>query len=447
MVCAILVFFMQTGFTMLECGTCRSKNSINIVFKNTLDACMSGMAFCAIGWAIAYGGDTHGGPRNGFIGSGEFFLVSSGAFGGYAGWFFQWAFAATTATIVSGAVAERCAVGGYMVMSFIMISFIYPVVVHWVWSGAGWLSAFCDTDAFNRVGTNGLIDFAGSGVVHLTGGVAAFVGAAILGPRKDRFGPKDESPEDQAARDKAFAPHNHTLVAMGTLILWLGWYGFNAGSTLALSGGFHAVSAKVCVTTTMAAAAGGWAALILARIFKKFWDADSMMNGVLAGLVGITAGCSTLEPWAAALSGFIAGIIYYGWCALLRKIKVDDVLGASAVHGAAGIWGVIAVGLFATPGNMAAAYADTGVHGLFYGGGGEQLGVQVLGCVAIIAWVAVTSGIMFGVMKVAGILRVSEAEEVMGLDEAEHGGSGYAFDKPSTQVFTHKKVHPEPVNV
>ena len=178
----------------------------------------------------------------------------------------------------------------------------------------------------------------------------------------------------------------------------------------------------------MAAAAGGWAALILSRVHKKFWDADSMMNGVLAGLVGITAGCSTLEPWAAALTGFIGGIIYYGWCALLRKIRVDDVLGASAVHGAAGVWGVVAVGLFATPGNMAAAYADTGVHGLFYGGGGEQLGVQFLGCFAIIAWVSVTSGIMFGVMKVAGILRVSEAEEIMGLDEAEHGGAGYVFD-------------------
>lgn len=434
MLCAILVFFMQTGFTLLECGTCRSKNVVNIVFKNTTDACTAGITFWAIGWGVAYGGDYTDAATNGFIGSGEFFFVSSGEWAEFAGWFFQWAFAATTATIISGAVAERCQIGCYMIISAIMISFVYPVIVHWIWSGNGWLSAFAG-EGVTRAGTNGMVDFAGSGVVHLTGGVGAFIGALILGPRKDRFGDKGESAEDRAIRDKAFAPHNAAFVCVGTLILWLGWYGFNAGSTLMLSGGASAIAAKVCVTTTLAAVSGGWGALFLARIFKKYWDANSMMNGILGGLVSITAGCSVVEPWAAMVIGFLGGFIYYGWNALLYRLQIDDVLGASAVHGACGVWGVLVVGLFATEANMASAYGSTsGVYGLFYGGGGEQLGIQFLGCLAIIVWVGVTCTIMFMIMKLLGVLRVTPEEEIAGLDISEHGVSGYEFSQSSFPV-------------
>jgi Amt family ammonium transporter len=449
MLCAIVVFFMQTGFTMLECGSCRAKNVVNIVFKNSMDACCAALSWWAIGWALAYGGDTVSGGRNVFIGGGEFFLVSSGHFPNtaFAGWFFQWAFAATTATIISGAVAERCAVGGYIIVSIAMTAVIYPVVVHWIWSGAGWLSAFCDTSAFGRVGTNGMIDFAGSGVVHLTGGVGAFVGALIIGPRRGRFGPAGESEEEKEFRETRYRPHNQVLLCTGTLILWLGWYGFNAGSTLMLSGNASLIAAKVCVTTTLAAGCGGITTVLMSRIFMGHFDVNYMMNGILGGLVSVTAPCSVVEPWAAAVIGAIGGVVFYGYARLLLKLKIDDVLCASGVHGACGIWGVIAVGLFCTKENLISAYgvSDPTVYGLFYGGGGEQLGVQLLGVFAIMVWVGLMSALVFGVLKVTGLLRVKAEEEDMGLDRSEHGGVGFQLgSRPgSASILKVGKVQPD----
>jgi Amt family ammonium transporter len=434
MLCAIVVFFMQTGFTMLECGSCRSKNVVNIVFKNSMDACCAALTWWAVGWALAYGGDTVAGGRNVFIGGGEFFLASSGHFPNtaFAGWFFQWAFAATTATIISGAIAERCTVKGYIIVSIVMTALIYPVVVHWVWSGAGWLSAFCDTTSFGRVGTHGMIDFAGSGVVHLTGGVGAFVGALIIGPRRGRFGPSEESAEEKQFRENRYRPHNQVLICTGTLILWLGWYGFNAGSTLMLSANASLIAAKVCVTTTLAAGAGGITTVLMSRMFMGHFDVNYMMNGILGGLVSVTAPCSVVEPWAAAVIGVIGGVVFYGFSRLLLKLKIDDVLCASGVHGACGIWGVIAVGLFATKENLVSAYGatDPTVYGLFYGGGGEQLGVQLLGIVAILVWVGALSALVFGVLKVTGQLRVKAEEEDIGLDRSEHGGGAFQLGSP-----------------
>jgi Amt family ammonium transporter len=430
---AVLVFFMQCGFTMLECGAVRSKNVSNIIFKTSMDALLAALCYWICGWAFAYGGEATGTKVNAFIGSGEFCLVSSGDFpaGSYGSWFFQWAFTATAATIVSGAVAERIRIEAYVMLSAFLCAFVYPVVVHWVWSSNGWLSAFNTGDlADKRLGTNGMLDFAGSGVVHLVGGAASFFAAAILGPRRGRFGPKGESVADAAAREQIFRPHNRVLASLGTLILWFGWYGFNCGSTLAASGGGSIIAAKVAVCTTLGATSGGASAMILARFVCKFLDVDALLNGILAGLVSVTAGCSLVEPWAAVVMGLIGGAIYYGFGRLCLVIHVDDPLQACAVHGAAGIWGCFAVGLFATQDNLAFSYSITSdKYGLFYGGGWEQLGVQCVGWITITAWTGGLISALLLPLKACHFLRVAPEVEDAGLDESEHGGHVYADDQ------------------
>jgi Amt family ammonium transporter len=420
---AFLVFLMQAGFAMLCAGSVRSKNVKNILIKNVLDACVGCMAFYFFGWGVAYGVDADG-KGNDFIGAGSFFLADNttaggGAFTNWKGFIFQWAFAAAAATITSGAMAERTQFAAYLGYSFLLTAFVYPVVVHWVWDGNGWLSAWGETNK------QAVIDFAGSGVVHMTGGVAGLMGAMIVGPRTGRFG-ADGKPNPMPG-------HNAALVVLGTFILWVGWYGFNPGSQLAIAGVTNAeVTSRVAVITTLAAAAGGVTAMILHYALYGVWDLIAVCNGVLGGLVSITAGCPVIEPYAAVLAGIGGAVVVWATGKLLLKLKIDDPLEAFAVHGACGAFAVIFVGLFATEEYVLQAYGTPWgkvEYGLFLGGSGALLGNQILEVVVITLWVSVTLGGFFFAMKQAGLLRSSAEEEALGLDESKHGGSAYNMEK------------------
>jgi ammonium transporter len=403
---AFLVFFMQAGFAMLTAGMTRSKNTTNILFKNLMDFVMCSIAFWAVGWGIAYGTSA-----GGFIGTDQFFLSAVTAEGEVpvlASWLFQVVFAGTAATIVAGAMAERTKFIAYLVYSFIISLFIYPVVVHWVWSGSGWLNTYSGSTEGNW----GFTDFAGSTVVHSVGGWAALVGAMILGPRLGRFG-SDGKP-------RSIPGHSMSLAALGTFILWLGWFGFNPGSQLAIASQSDADAvAMVAVTTNLAAAAGALGALFTAWLRYGKPDLGQTLNGVLGGLVAITAGCAYVDPLSSIIIGFIAGPIVVFSAELLEKLKIDDPVGAVPVHLFNGIWGTLAVGLFASiPGN-------TGTTGLFYGGGLTLLISQIVGVVAIGLWTVATTALMFFAIKATIGLRVSKEEEEAGLDIGEHGMLAY----------------------
>lgn len=411
LIAGFLVFFMQAGFAMLTAGFVRAKNTANILMKNMIDACVGGLAFWAVGWAFAYGASD---SSSGFIGMGNFFLND---FEDYAGWFFQFAFAAAAATIVAGSLAERLKFSAYLIYTVVITAVIYPVVVHWAWDANGWLSAFKE-DPADLLMANGYVDFAGSGVVHMVGGFAGLVGAIFLGPRKGKFGP--------GKRVNAIPGHNIAIGSLGMFILWFGWYGFNPGSTLALTGGGAALAAKVAVTTTLAATSGGVTAVLASKLITGRYDPGLTINGVLGGLVGITAGCATVDPWAAVVIGGIGALVMYGGVVLLDRLGIDDPVGAFPVHGCGGAWGVIAVGLFSTEAGMGAAgYADPSKYGLLVGGGAEQLVMQFIGLGSIIAWVVVTAGILFAAIKYTIGMRVPEQEEDRGLDLMEHGLDSY----------------------
>ncbi|GBG79889.1 hypothetical protein CBR_g30154 [Chara braunii] len=410
---AFLVFLMQAGFAMLCAGSVRSKNTINILLKNLLDACVGAIAWYATGYAFAFGEDN----KNGFIGS-NFFVMDGVATANdgapkYIFWLFQWAFSAASATIVSGSVAERTSFVSYLGYSFFLTGLVYPVVVHWVWNSQGWLSAL-KASPFRGVGA---IDFAGSGVVHMVGGVAGFWGAVIVGPRIGRF--------DRRGAATEMRGHSATLVVLGTFLLWFGWYGFNPGSMLAIVGSAGVVG-RVAVTTTLAAASAGLSSLFLKKLTSGTWDAMAVCNGALGGLVSITAGCSVVEPWAAIVIGVIGGVVYLAGSALLLLIKVDDPVDAAPLHGGCGLWGVAAVGLFAKRSYVMDSIVSNATHyGLFHGGGGKMLGVQLLYAICIIAWVSGTMSLFFGVLKIFGVLRVPPEEEQRGLDLTKHGGTAY----------------------
>ena len=398
-----------------------------------MDGCLGALVWWFIGYHLAYGTKdkcTGGSDCNGFVGNGADVFMNKAAEraplgkpssgGYYAGFMFQWAFAAAASTIVSGAVAERCQFSAYLAYTAALTAVIYPVVVNWGWSAHGWLSPWTGEKPY--LGANGMIDFAGSGIVHMTGGVAALVGAIFLGPRTGRFSPSGETVD--------MPGHSSVLVALGTFILWFGWYGFNPVSTLAFE--YMETAARVAVTTTLGAAAGGVTTLSIHYFLTKSLDVGPMCNGILAGLVSVTGNCVVVEPWAAALIGLIGGCIYYGSSTLLKKLKIDDPLDASPVHGFCGAWGVIAAGLFAKKKYVLNDYGCVGGadhYGAFYGGGGKQFGNQVVGVLAIVAWVGFTSSLLFGALKVSGFLRVPVEEEEAGLDTSHHGGNAYNFDK------------------
>jgi Amt family ammonium transporter len=387
----VLVFLMQAGFALVEAGFTRAKNTANIVMKNFMDFSVGALIYWAIGFGLAYGGTSVGGfLAYGGIGD-AFFLSDSGQ---SVSWFFQVVFAATAATIVSGAMAERTKFSAYLLYTPFITGVIYPIVTHWVWYGeGGWLYDL------------GFIDFAGSGLVHLTGGVAALAGAMALGPRIGKY--------DENGKPQPIPGHSLMLGALGVFILWFGWYGFNGGSTLAA---VDADFASVAVTTTLAAAAGSFAAMMTAWAYPLYGRPDPglTLNGALAGLVGITAGTANVSNLSAVIIGLVAGVIVVLGIVAIDRMKVDDPVGAIAVHGLCGIWGLLGVGLFESSG-----------LGLFTGGGFELLGVQALGALAIIVWVFITSTIVFRTIKATVGLRVSAEEEIAGLDRIEHGAAAY----------------------
>jgi len=427
---AAMVFFMQAGFAMLCAGSIRQKNVKNIMLKNILDACGAGLGFWAVGYGFAYGGADEN--KKGFIGNQNFFLMDASSGGDWIGWFFQFAFAATAATIVAGTVAERCKFEAYLAYSLMLTMFTYPVVVYSIWGSSGWLTAFNKDPLFGA----GMHDFAGSGVVHMTGGATALLAAKILGPRIGRFYDADgnELPEP-----KSFPPHSVALQVLGTFILWVGWYGFNPGSTLGINGQGSADTAALCaVTTTIGAAAGSVSAMFTDMFLHRQktgeteYDITMCMNGALSGLVAITAGCSIVEPWAAAIIGIVAGWTYIFWSSLLIKLKIDDAVDAIPVHFGNGIWGCIAVGLFAKEKFIATAYSDHGHQGLFYTPSDWSLfGCQCIGVLWIIGWVTAIMGPYFYLLNVLGMFRVDAVEEEVGLDISHHKGAAYDLSGPN----------------
>eukprot|EP00968_Pinguiococcus_pyrenoidosus_P016190 scaffold1534_cov267-Pinguiococcus_pyrenoidosus.AAC.11 len=332
----------------------------------------------------------------------------------YATWLFQWAFAATAVTIVSGTVAERVTFTAYLCYAFVLTAFVYPVVVHSVWSADGWLTAFRDDDLLLDCG---VIDFAGSGVVHMTGGVAALVAAFFIGPRKGRFS-ESGAPIDIPGQSPI-------MRSFGTFVLWFGWYGFNGCSTLYIAG-FGGVAAKTMVTTTISAGAACLTNVLIGKVLTGIIDMDLAGNGVLAGLVSITAPCSTCEPYGAFAIGVVGAFVYYGSSKMLEMLQIDDVVDAIPVHGFCGAWGVIAAALFAADFNYEAAYYSDRVDdcaGAFYVQEGNALGTAVILILFILGWVGVTMSILFGILSAMGLARVSEEVEETGLDAHEHGGS------------------------
>ncbi|MDR0784537.1 MAG: ammonium transporter [Treponema sp.] len=404
---AILVFIMQAGFAMVETGLTRAKNATNITMKNVMDFCFGVIMYWMIGWGFMYGKDALGG----FIGTDQFFHgpmelnVENGNF--YKSWFFQVVFAATSATIVSGAMAERTQFKSYLIYTCFISAFIYPISGHWVW-GEGWLANL------------GFHDFAGSTVVHSVGGWAALIGAMVLGPRIGKY----VKNANGHVLIKAFPGHNIPYAALGVLLLFFGWFGFNAASTGVATVGDGGIwsglnIARVSVTTCLAAAAGAIGALIFSWIWFKKPDCSMTLNGLLAGLVAITAPCAVVSPGASVVIGFIGGVLVVAAVEFIDKVlKIDDPVGASSVHLVCGIFGTIAVGIW---GNA----PDADVVGLLHGGGFHQLGVQLLGVVSVGAWTAILSLILFLVIKATVGLRVAPKEELMGLDISEHKAEAY----------------------
>ncbi len=394
---AALVFFMQAGFAMVETGFTRAKNAGNIIMKNLMDFSLGTPIFWFFGFGLMFAGE------GALFGGLDFFTDGGGS---WATLIFQTVFCATAATIVSGAMAERTKFSSYCIYSIVISAFIYPISGHWIWGG-GWLAQL------------GFHDFAGSTAVHMVGGVAALVGAKILGPRIGKY--------DKNGKPKAIPGHSLTLGALGVFILWFCWFGFNGCSTVALTDGAAETAARVFVTTNLAAAVATVTVMCITWIRYKKPDVSMTLNGALAGLVAITAGCDMVTPMGAAIIGFIAGFVVVFGIEFIDKVcKIDDPVGAVGVHGFCGATGTLLVGLFAV-------YTGNEItnQGLFYGGGIHFFGIQLLGVLSVIAWVAVTMTIVFLIIKHTIGLRVSKEEEIHGLDIEEHGiTSSYADFMP-----------------
>ena len=402
---AALVFWMQAGFAMVEAGFTRAKNAGNIIMKNLMDFCIGTVMFILIGFSLLLGEDVIG-----LIGKPGFDLFTSYDEFDWANFVFNLVFCATTATIVSGAMAERTKFLSYCIYSAIISALIYPIEAHWIWGG-GWLAQL------------GFHDFAGSCAIHMVGGISALIGAKILGARIGKF-KKDSS--GKIVKVNAFPGHNLPLGALGVFILWFGWYGFNGAAATSVE-----QLGSIFLTTTVAPAVATVTCMMLTWLKYGKPDVSMSLNASLAGLVAITAPCDVTDALGAVIIGLVAGIlVVFGVWLLDYKLHVDDPVGAVAVHCLNGIWGTIAVGLFATdaaPGYGIADAAGNTMVGLFYGGGFKLLGLQLLGVLSVAAWTAVTITVTFLVIKATNGLRVSEEEEITGLDATEHGlPSAYA---------------------
>ena len=389
---AALVFWMQAGFAMVETGFTRAKNAGNILMKNLMDFCIGTVVFILIGFGLFLGEDMVG-----LIGKPGFDIFTDYANFDWSNFVFNLVFCATTATIVSGSMAERTKFLSYCVYSAIISAVIYPIEAHWTWGG-GWLAQI------------GFHDFAGSNCIHMVGGISALIGAAMLGPRIGKF-VKDK--DGKVTKVNAFPGHNLPIGCLGVFILWLGWYGFNGAAATSID-----ELGSIFVTTTIAPAVATVVTMILTWVKYGKPDVSMCLNASLAGLVAITAPCDVCDAFGAIIIGAVSGVlVVFGVWLLDYKLHIDDPVGAVAVHCMNGIWGTIAVGLFATK----SAPGNDSVVGLFYGGGFRQLGIQLLGFVTVAAWTAVTITIAFIVIKKTIGLRVTEEEEIVGLDSMEHG--------------------------
>ncbi|KAL4458386.1 hypothetical protein ABPG75_013251 [Micractinium tetrahymenae] len=466
-----LVFFMQAGFAMLCAGSVRAKNAKNIILLNILDACFGCCAWYLTGWAFAYGDPlttadaancptepdevngvtwkdiqtcTYGetGPSQAFIGN-RFFAMSNLPRGSYWAWFFQFTFAATGATIISGAVAERCKFEAYMLYELMIVMFVYPVVAHWIWSPWGWLSALRNpvtaaNQSYVLFAGSGVYDFAGDAAVHMVGGVASLAAAWVLGPRIGRF--------DAAGNPVDMPGHNASLTLLGVFLLWFGWYGFNPGSATAIMSttvpNFSKVVAAVAINTTVGAASGCIATLFIAMAYQYFtlgvvvWDLIIAGNGALAGLVAITGPCAFVQTWAAFIIGAIGGFVYFVSSKVnLSLLKIDDPLDAIAVHMGCGIWGLLAGGAFAAPGMVSDVYGPMpGTvdgqrnYGFIMGGNGAVLGAACMAILMVLVWTLAIMTPFFIILKKVGLFRVSPEVEAQGLDVSHHGGSAYPHE-------------------
>jgi len=457
LVCGTFVFFMHAGFSMLEAGTGRSKNVQAILIKNLIAVCAGTIGWYLLGWSLAYGGDVKtakweeggfedcdatenpmgcgdGYADNGIIG-GASMWVGSGFLGKgdeadktwaegiidpatYGGgqaymWFFQWAFCTAGCSIVSGGVAERVKFPAWFFYAFCMTTLIYPVVVCSTW-GYGWLETFKKDSKGNPVG--GYIDFAGSGVVHLCGGIAALAGAKIIGIRTGRFDPDKED---------EFSPHSQPLIVLGTFILWFGWCGFNSGSTLGMSDASTAMmAAHVMMNTTLSAATGGLTVFFLQYALTKKYDCAYLCNGILAGLVSVTAPCSNVESGSAVLIGMLGGFLFVGSAALIKKAKVDDPVDAFSVHGACGMWGCLAAAIFDFGAGFEKHHGWGGFSATSYEEDGEVRYMTTVDAIAanaceilfVIVWSGGLSSVLFGALKAANVLRIDEDTEDEGMD-------------------------------
>lgn len=426
----IMVFFMQAGFAMLEVGSVQVKNTKNILIKNIFDATIAAIFWWWTGYSLAFGSDAfisrnRGTGKNGLYGGSGFFYEGIGSgddaspltntpsakLYGKASWMFQWAFAGAAATIVSGAVAERATFTAYLVYSCCLVGYIYPAVVHMGWSADGKFSPWREKRLF---GGCGMIDFAGSGVVHMTGGIAAIIACCFVGPRQGRFGPNARHLEQQSV----------IFQTLGVLILWVGWYGFNGASTLAIQG-YGGVAAHVFMTTTIAAATACLTTTFLGYLLFHVIDPGYANNGILAGLVAITSGCATSNLWGAFFTGLIASPVYLSASLLLTKLEIDDVVDAFPVHGACGMWGVLASGFFASEFFYANAYYSDrkdDCAGVFYGGDGGSLGSAICFILTNIGWTGGNITLLMTLLKFTVGVRVSEDVETIGMDDSKHGG-------------------------
>ncbi len=395
LITGFLVFFMQCGFAMLEAGLIRQTSIVNAMLENFMDAGLTAVLWWVVGFGLAFGNDS-----GGLFGTSYFAIGIDHMNEAFPGltinvmtmFFFQFAFAATASTIATGGMAERTDFVGDVIYSGLIAAIIYPIVVHWIWGG-GWIAQ------------QGFHDFAGSTVVHTVGGVIALMGAWMLGPRPNR--------------EWGNPPPGHNLgyATLGTMILWFGWYGFNPGSTLGV--GDPGLVALVTLNTTLGAGAALLAAMFFQYARKGKWDLSATLNGSLAGLVAITASCAFVDTWGAVVVGVVAGVLVLVVVDIVEKVKIDDAVGAFAVHGACGIWGTLSIGLLGVP----SLTGDAG--GIFYGGGLNLLGVQALGSFSTIVWVVVCCVVMFTALKMVNRLRVNKKGDEIGIDFYEHGASGW----------------------
>lgn len=405
--CTYLVFFMTAGFAFLEAGSTRHKNFKSTLVKNVLDISVATISWWLIGYAFAFGES-----KSGVIGTTMFAGNGMETYAEYNNWMFQWAFASTSATIVSGCVLERITMLGYAMFSTFTTMWIYPLVVHWVWSPKGWLKDM------------GLHDFAGSGVVHMLGGVAGLAATIVIGARIGRFPDKNDKKDheqDKFVYKSEFMSSSPPFMCLGTLILWFAWYGFNCGSTITVVGeDVTFLVGKIGMNTSIAAAAGGITCFLFNYFVNKVTNSEfslgALCNGILSGLVGITASCDVVESWAALIIGIISAFIFIGYNKLQVILKIDDPIDAIAVHMGAGSWGLVASGWFDP------------ATGVLYGRGGRQFGIQLLGVVVILGWTATCSFLFFFILKLFKLHRISPEEERNGID-MRCGGLIHQYDE------------------